>query len=227
MGILYLAALIIGGGTLAVQLVLGHDADADADADLDADGDVHADGGHGDGGFAAVVLSLRFWTFGLLSFGLVGTLLHYLHLAGSLATPVLAVAMGLASGFFAAWVLATLMRTATSSGAESSDAVGHVGKVLLPLSRDSRGKVRVEIKGQSVDYMATTEEDEDSRGRRRRARGGGGGQRGARVPGPRAVPAAEGLSERKSAITPAKRRARVEVSPRSLVPYPARHHAGE
>jgi membrane protein implicated in regulation of membrane protease activity len=36
------------------------------------------------------------------------------------------------------------------------EARGRSGRVLVPLSRDHRGKVRVQIKGQTVDLLATT-----------------------------------------------------------------------
>lgn len=173
MGIIYIAALIIGGGVLAVQLLMGHEADADAHVDAGHLGaghlgaghvsgghvsDVH-DAAHDAGGFAAIVLSLRFWTFGLLAFGLSGALLEYVVRAGALLTPLLAAGMGLASGYFAAWLISVLIRTGSSSGAGDTDAVGQVGKVLVSLSKEQPGKVRVELKGQSIDYLAITDEE--------------------------------------------------------------------
>ncbi len=47
-----------------------------------------------------------------------------------------------------------------SSGGSTGDAVGSVGKVLVPVSRRAHGKVRIELKGQTVDLLATTD-DED------------------------------------------------------------------
>src|SRR5262245_29149243 len=80
MGIVYLAALILGGGTILLQLLAGGDGHDGADADGDH-GDQGGHGGHGDAGLVPIFLSLRFWTFGLLGFGLAGSLLHYLGLA--------------------------------------------------------------------------------------------------------------------------------------------------
>ncbi len=173
-GILYLAALILGGGTLAVQLFMGHDADAagadasvdadfDADADMDVAGGPHLDAVHeadsDAAGFAAIFLSLRFWTFGFFAFGMVGTLLHYLHLSSSLVALLAALGMGLGSGFFASWIFQTLKRSAVSSAAEQGDAVGQVGKVLVPCERGGHAKVRLELRGQSVDFIATTDDE--------------------------------------------------------------------
>jgi membrane protein implicated in regulation of membrane protease activity len=173
-GIFYLAALIIGLGTIGVQLFMAGDGDADADAhaDLDADAggelDVDADAdagdhGHGDaqagGGFLPIFLSLRFWTFGLMAFGMVGSLLHYFRLAGGLVTPIVAVALGLVSGFVASWVFRALTRADTTSGSHSRDTVGQVGKVLVACEKGGRGKVRIELRGQIHDYLVTTEEE--------------------------------------------------------------------
>jgi membrane protein implicated in regulation of membrane protease activity len=174
MGVVYLAALIVGLGIVLLQLVMSSHGDADGasvDDGLELDGDVHG-GGHGSDalahadshaidttGFLALFLSLRFWTFGALAFGLMGSLLHHLELASPVATATLSTATGFVSGAFAAWVFRVLARTATDSGGQSSDLVGQVGKVLVPLARGDRGKVRLRVRGQIVDYLATTDEE--------------------------------------------------------------------
>ena len=128
----------------------------------------HGPGGHGGhdiaGGFLPIFLSLRFWTFGLMAFGIVGTLLSYLGLAAPLLTAVLAIAMGGGSGVFASWSFRALARAGTQSGAETSDAVGQVGKVLVRCTKQARGKVRIEVRGQTVDYLATTDAEELAEG---------------------------------------------------------------
>ena len=175
MGILYLAALIIGLGTILVQLFMGGDGDAEVDAhgaegfSPDVDHDLGADaGGHGhhelDAGFLPIFLSLRFWIFGLLAFGMVGSVLHYLHLAAPLLTAVVATVMGLGSGALASWVFRALNRQAVTSGSSDSDAVGHVGKVLIRVGKHERGKVRIQLKGQTLDLLATTEDADITEG---------------------------------------------------------------
>jgi membrane protein implicated in regulation of membrane protease activity len=119
-------------------------------------------GGHGDhGGVAAIAvfLSLRFWTFGLMAFGFVGTLLHFLGLAAPLVALGTAVAVGLASGFFASLTMRAIARSQTSSGGEADDAVGQIGRVLLAIDRGKRGKIRVEVRGRLLDIIATTDDD--------------------------------------------------------------------
>ncbi len=180
MGVVYLAALIFGLGTIALQFVMGGDGDAeadvdadlgaDADLDLDADADVDA-GGSGDAGeahhtghidkdlgFLPIFLSLRFWTFGLLAFGLTGALLHFLRLASGGITAILASVMFLLAGFLASWSIRALSRAELSSGADRDDAVGQIGRVLLPCDPSRRGKVRIQLRGQTLDLIASTDE---------------------------------------------------------------------
>lgn len=158
MGALYLAALVFGLGTLLLQLVMSGHGDADASHDLDA----HPDAGHGDASHVAVatILSLRFWTFGLFGFGMVGALLWFVVQAPATLGLVLAVGMGLASGALASWLMGALPRSSHNSGAESKDALGRVGRVLVPVAAGSRGKVRLELKGQSIDFLASTDDAE-------------------------------------------------------------------
>ncbi len=177
LGTLYVAALVLGLGVNLLQFVLagleGGDADVDH-GDLDAGGDgelgtadhgeiVHPTGAeahHGiEAGFLPLVLSLRFWTFGSLAFGVVGSLLHFLGLAPALVSLAVATAVGLGSGLFSSWVFRALARSSSQSGAVATDAVGQVGRVLVPVERGARGKVRIQVRGQTVDYLATTDDE--------------------------------------------------------------------
>jgi membrane protein implicated in regulation of membrane protease activity len=163
-GIFYLAALIIGLGTIALQFILSHSGtDMSHDMDMGSGG---ADGGHDLShdmqgplmGAAALFLSMRFWTFALMAFGIVGTALHYLDLCGAAGTLVLAAGSGFGSGLLAAWVFRNLTR-GVSSSETSADAVGHVARVLVPMKKGQSGKVRVQIKGKVIDMVATTDSE--------------------------------------------------------------------
>jgi membrane protein implicated in regulation of membrane protease activity len=166
MGIVYLAALIVGLGTLVVQLAFAGHGDAD-----------HGDHGHGDAdhgdkhagsatGAVAIFLSLRFWTFAALAFGLSGSLLHHFALASSGVVLALASIAGLGSGLFAALAFRAAARLGTSTRADASSAVGGIGKVLVACSKGRVGQVRIELGGSSVDFLATTDEDELQKGER-------------------------------------------------------------
>ncbi len=87
----FIASLVIGLGTLLVQIFGGHDAGHDAGHDVD---------GH-DGPFI-LLASIRFWAFALLAFGLVGTLLLLFGFAGTIASAIIAGGFGLVSGYVAA-----------------------------------------------------------------------------------------------------------------------------
>ena len=166
MGILYLAALITALGILAIQFFMPGDADGaggDVTGHLGASGGNHAaDSSHPEsgGGHHAlpIVLSLRFWTFAFLAFGLVGALLWFFRLSGSLTTFLLAAGMGLGSGAFASFTFRALSRGEISSGGELGDVVGKLGRVLVAPSGATYGKVRIEVRGQSQDYLAKTDE---------------------------------------------------------------------
>lgn len=155
MALLYLLALILGGGILLVQVVGGghHDGAGHfghfGGGDHLGGPDHHADQGPG-------VLSTRSVTYGLFAFGFVGTSLHALRLAGEPA----AVAIAAVAGAAVTLGVGTLLRTLGDPGASGEAALlesrGRSGRVLVAVSRDQRGKVRVQIKGQTVDLLATT-----------------------------------------------------------------------
>lgn len=174
----YWAALIVGLGTALLQLLSSGHGDADAgggaaDVDVEADGDLHtgdlqhadADhgGGHGAGAaFLPIFFSLRFWTFALLAFGMVGAAVRTLDLASPWVALVLSVAMGLAAGLGASWTFSALRRSQATSGAQSRDLLGQSARVLVPPGPGGRCKVRIQLMGQSIDLMATSD-DQDLR----------------------------------------------------------------
>jgi len=154
MWLLYLLALVLGGGLLLVQLLGGghHDGGwhfAHLGDDHLSGADHHAEQGPG-------VLSIRSATYGLFAFGFVGTALHLLRLAGEPAAMGVAAAAGVAVTLAVGTTLRRLGDPAASGEADLLEARGRPGRVVVPLSRDQRGKVRVQIKGQAVDLLATT-----------------------------------------------------------------------
>lgn len=178
MGTAYLVALFIGLGTIVVQLLLSSDKNLDADTDLGGEAELtgdaengHADLDHGlsdadhlhgdasGSGMAplAVLLSLRFWTFSLMAFGLFGSFIHFLDLASRWPALGAATLMGALSGWLASWSFYKLTHSTPNSGAESTELVGQLGKVMLPTNTEGRAKVRLRVKGQLIDYLATTD----------------------------------------------------------------------
>ena len=164
MGLVYLFALIAGLGILLVQVAFGklHDAGGGG-----GDGhDTGTNGQHieGDEGVVGLFLSTRFWVFTALAFGLSGALLHYFTSVWSVLTFLVASGAGLASGIFATLAFRMVRRSSVSSTAHASKAVGKVGRAVATCQKGSLGKVRIELSGQVVDFLATTDEDEIARG---------------------------------------------------------------
>jgi membrane protein implicated in regulation of membrane protease activity len=181
MGLAYLFALVVALGVLLVQIAAGgRDAHHDIGAGHAALGQAasgHAAPGQGAPGHAThgplvdgepalwtLFLSLRFWTFFALGFGLSGSLLHFLSLATPLATVLVAALAGLASGLFAALVFRMVGRSAANTVTGASQAVGRVGRVLVPCGPGLNGQVRVEIGGGSVDLRASSDDESIARG---------------------------------------------------------------
>jgi membrane protein implicated in regulation of membrane protease activity len=160
MELLYIAALVFGAGALAVQLFMGGDSshgDVGADAGA-ADHDAGYDAHGGLASAALIVLSLRFWVFAAFAFGLTGTSIRLLELASPLFTLALAIAAGLAAGTLAGWVFRALARSESASGV-GVDVIGQLGRVLVPLGPAQTGKVRLQLRGQIVDMLATSDDE--------------------------------------------------------------------
>ena len=150
------------------------DADVAPDADMDVDGDVDGDGdvGHidGDGEVAHGVdladfwlpfVTVRFWVFFLCFFGMTGTMLTLLALAGRWTTLVAALGVGVVSGFAAAFIIQKLKKVEVGAAVDEAEYQGKEATVLLPMAHGDRGKVRLEVRGNTVDLMARCQEPGD------------------------------------------------------------------
>jgi hypothetical protein len=174
----YVFALVLGSVLLGASFLMGgdHDADTDADigvdADLDADAhvdlDTHADAGHGThgdlGGFFGVLGSMRFWTFFAAFFGLTGLVLDGLDLANQFAALGLAIGVGFVTGWTAVTLIRHLSANDTGVAANVGDYVGKTGEMLISAGPGRIGKVRIELKGTTVDVLAEADEELISRG---------------------------------------------------------------
>ncbi|MET0412756.1 MAG: NfeD family protein [Polyangiaceae bacterium] len=165
MELLFIAALVFGAGALGVQLFMGGDSGHGDVGGHDAHPPLHdGDGEHGGGSHggvasvALVVLSLRFWVFAAFAFGLTGSAIRMLGLAPPLLALLLALAAGLGSGALAVWVFRALARSESSSAVAPDDLIGQLGRVLVPLAPGATGKVRLDLRGQAVDMLATTDD---------------------------------------------------------------------
>lgn len=173
---LYLIALMLGGTLVMATLVLGDhgdgdlatdldiDMDVDVDIDVDVDADVDADA-DAVGAPDAVMswlpyASMRFWTFFLAFFGLTGSVLAGLGLmANTIAVAVISVVVGYVSGFSVVKALRNLRETSADSSVSETDYLGATGTVMVAISRDQMGKVRLALKGRDVELLARTEDE--------------------------------------------------------------------
>jgi membrane protein implicated in regulation of membrane protease activity len=162
---LYLIALLVGGFLLALSMFGGgHDADADVSADADVDADADIDGGH-DGFDAALawlpVASLRFWTFFAAFFGLTGLVLDLGKLTGPWLGLGLATGVGYLCGASMTAIVRRLRRERVDSSLSADDCVGETARVVLPVSSGRAGKIRLEIKGRTIELVAETDEESE------------------------------------------------------------------
>ena len=145
---LYLGAVAFGVTLLVASFFLsGHHGDG-------SDGGHHADGAPGLGW--APVMSLRFWVFLLTFGGGVGLALTELG-SSELEAAIGAGAVGWVSGVLAVGIIRGLSKRSVSSGVEMIELVGATGTLVLPVGKDKPGKVRVDIKGRSEDFIANLE----------------------------------------------------------------------
>lgn len=165
----YVFALVLGGVLLAASMVLGGkdlDGDHGGAGELDHEGHgFHGDHDHGEahgdlGGLFAVLVSMRFWTFFATFFGLTGLVLEGLELMANLALARgLAIGVGVLSGWSTVRLIQHLSASEVGAAASVNDYVGRSGEVLVRVAPGSLGKVRIELKGTTVDVLAISEDD--------------------------------------------------------------------
>ena len=183
----YLGALVLGLGVLTLQFIMpGGSSHASLDGGIDVDGDGVADGIHGDGAIdigsveavagndgldqtpaplsaAGILLSMRFWTYALMAFGLIGVPFSLFNLAGSTTTLISSILVGLMTGAAAALVFHSLKKSVTSQ-ASHDDMVGSLAIATMPFGKGSLGKIRLVLKGQRTYILAITDSDNIDKG---------------------------------------------------------------
>lgn len=158
--IIYMVALIAGGGLVAVSSFaggFGADADLDMDADVDIDADV--DAGDGDFGDLSVFLKFKFWTFFFAFFGLSGYLLLKLGVTSWISV-VVAITVGLVCGYAMSWVLEHLKQRQQSSHATLDNLLGREAIVQTAVRGAIPGNVRVAFGGRTIDVIANSESED-------------------------------------------------------------------
>jgi membrane protein implicated in regulation of membrane protease activity len=140
----YLGAVAFGVTLLLASFVLGG-------KDTDHGGHGHADSAPGFGW--APFSSLRFWVFLLTFGGGAGLALDALE-SSEVVAGVGALAVGWVSGAIAVTVIRKITASSSSSLVSGSELVGMTGTLVLPVGNSKPGKVRVDIKGRTEDFVA-------------------------------------------------------------------------
>jgi hypothetical protein len=148
---LFLGAVAFGVTLLVASFLLGG-----KDTDHGGSGHDHSGGGATLGW--APVTSLRFWVFVFTFGGAAGLALTQLG-SGDVVSAVGAGAVGWLSGAIAVTIVRKLSKGSVSSDVVAADIVGVSGTLVLPVGVDKPGKVRVDIKGRSEDFVAFLVED--------------------------------------------------------------------
>lgn len=175
---LYWLCFIVGGVFVALAMLGGLDG-IDFEFELDSDLEIFDHRDHPQSGLSGyrrqpkrrrrvrripvfrVIKSLKFWTFGSCFFGLTGLLLT--RLSVPLPAPVIllmALAMGLICGTAMSSVLLYLRSQQADSLVGGDDLMGLAATVEIPFDASSRGKVRLQVKGNIVDMVALTDDSQ-------------------------------------------------------------------
>ena len=134
--------------------------DADGGFDKGIDFDHSADIGTGDFDLLWMFKSVRFWTFFLTFFGATGVVLGGLGLVSSwMLTLAAALGVGSLSGYGIAKSVRFLSNDDAGAAATTRDFIGKTAKVLVPLTKGEAGQIRVQVKGSTVDLLASADTD--------------------------------------------------------------------
>ncbi len=152
----YVFCLVLSGVLLGIS-VFSDFLDVDA-SDIDLDGDVDLDHDIG----AARILSIRGLLYFMFGFGAIGTALTGL---GTVDSALVAAAVsglgGLGSGLLATSVFGYLKRSESGATQEEHVFVGLPGRMLVPISSEGVGQVRVQRHSGTVDLVAVPYSEAD------------------------------------------------------------------
>ncbi len=167
-GLLILITVMFGGDT-DVDLDADMDMDIDLDADMDMDIDLDADAGENfnikpdiDTGLWLPFFSLRFWIFGSAFFGLTGVLLTNLRsltgFEGQFMIAFVSTVTGLFTGTASAYTFQWLKKSEANSMVKIQHYIGRTAHITLPFDAQSKGKIKLDINSQQLDFIAETDE---------------------------------------------------------------------
>jgi len=162
----YVFCAVIGGGLIVLSLFggdhdhggdFGHDIGHDVGHDVGHDAGSDHDAGHIEGPWL-LFFSLRFWTYLIAVFGVLGLLLTLFTDSKEPLNAIVSGVSGFASGLVASFAVRWLRSHEADSTTREKDLLGVRARVTVPLRDGQLGRVRVTVKGELIDLMATAEE---------------------------------------------------------------------
>ncbi len=168
---IYIFCFIIGGIFVALAALAGLDG-VDFDHDFDTDIEVREESQTAKKGKKILTktkrsrkitlwlpfLTIKFWTFGSCFFGLTGILLSLLTEISEEAIAEISLAVGVFCGTSMVWVLRNLRQHQADSLIRPNDLMGSYGKVVIPFDSQNKGKVQLNLKGSTIDFVAFTDD---------------------------------------------------------------------
>lgn len=114
----------------------------------------HSHHGSSLGAAALQLFSLQLWTYLLAFGGLTGLLLRTLGHVGEPLAGLCALGVGLGTALTARKVLRGMTREVDSGTVDAERLLGATAEVLVPADAGKTGKVRLSVRGQTVDLLA-------------------------------------------------------------------------
>ncbi len=180
---IYIVCAVLGGGLMVLSALGGvfhgdvstdHDVSFDADHQIDFQHDLATHVDHPsvdlshdlDIGFAAsdfwlAFMSMRFVTYFVGIFGIFGLVLTFFSGLSQTSIAVYTALVALVLGYGGALLNRYLKVEGETSGVTEHDYVGALGRTTVPIRGSQPGKVRVSIKGDTIDMIALSEGEKE------------------------------------------------------------------
>lgn len=161
---LYILCAILGGGLVAASLAgafdhgAGFDGSADANANAGSNANHSGDHGvHGISWLALPIFSMQFWIFSVAAFGLIGSILSATGAGATGSRFAAAMFGGLTTGLLVWLVFRLTARVNKHEVASAQRFSGERATVTVAIRPNAPGKIRVQLQGQVVEVLASTD----------------------------------------------------------------------
>jgi len=182
---LYIVCAVLGGGLMLLSALGGffhgdlsadHGPAFDADHQIDFSHDIATTGGEvghhvelpnaldvgwTNSDFWLAFVSMRFVTYFVGIFGIVGTTLSLLTGMSGPTVTIVSFLFALVLGYGGSLLFRYLNAEGETSGVTHNDYVGVLGRTLVGIRPSQPGKVRVSIKGDTLDLIALSEGEKE------------------------------------------------------------------